>query len=97
MINPINKTILVKPEFRKEKTESGLYLKYSQKLESPPQIGTITHADNPVNVKVGGRVLFRLPKTGNPKGFKLDKESYIYVTEDQIVAIIDPDVEVHIV
>lgn len=97
MINPINKTILVKPEFRKEKTESGLYLKYSQKLESPPQVGVITHADSPSLVKIGDRVLFRLPKTGNPKGFKLDKESYIYLNEEQIVAIIDPDVEVHIV
>lgn len=90
MLIPMKGCLLVEPEFRQDKTDSGFYLKYENKLQAAPNIGVVTHVAGDIkDINPGDRIIFKPPATMNPQGFKYDGKSYIYLEYDQVIAKIE--------
>lgn len=94
-VRPLGDKILVKRDEATTKTESGIYLPESAK--DKPKSGTIQAVGNgalntetgariPLSVKKGDKVIF---SSYAGTEVKLDKDTYLIMSEDDILAIID--------
>jgi chaperonin GroES len=90
---PLNDKIILKPIKEDEKTAAGIIL--PQTVEEKPEKGEVIAVgpgkllENgqraPMSVKVGDIVIF---KKYSPDEIKVDKEEYLIISEDDILAII---------
>jgi chaperonin GroES len=93
-IQPLSDNILIQPETVEEKTKTGIFLPESAKKEKPEQ-GTVVAVGpgkrskdgkhNPVDVKVGDKVLFT--KYG-PNEIEINNKEYLIAREEDILAVI---------
>jgi len=93
-IQPLSDYILIQPESGEEKTKTGIFLPETAKKEKPEQ-GIVVAVGpgkkgkdgkhNPVDVKVGDRVLFT--KYG-PTELEINNKEYIIAREEDILAVI---------
>jgi len=94
-VRPIGDKILVRRDEATEKTESGIYLPESAK--DKPKTGTVqavgTGALNtetgervPLSVKKGDKVIF---SSYAGTEVKLDKDTFLMMSEDDILAVIE--------
>jgi len=93
-IKPLYDRVVIKPQAKKEKTESGIYIPETVDKERP-QMGEIiavgegkimSNGDvKPLKVKVGDKVLFS--KYG-PTEITLEGEEYLITKEEELLAII---------
>lgn len=93
-LKPLNDKIIIKPIKEDEKTRAGIVL--PQTAEEKPEKGEVI-AVGPgkilengqrasMSVKVGDKVIF---KKYSPDEIKIDKEEYLIISEDDILAIIE--------
>lgn len=92
-LKPLNDKIIVKPIKEDEVTATGIVL--PQTAEEKPEKGEVLAVgpgkllENgqraPMSVKVGDRVIF---KKYSPDEIKVDKEEYLIISEDDILAVI---------
>jgi len=94
-IRPLSDHILIEPIKDEEKTKSGILLPETADKEKPEQgkviaVGpgrkTASGKVNPMDVKVGDRVLFT--KYG-PNEIKVDDKEYLIAREEDILAILE--------
>lgn len=93
-LKPLNDKIIIKPIKEDEKTRAGIVL--PQTAEEKPERGEVIAVgpgkllDNgqraSVSVKVGDKVIF---KKYSPDEIKVDKEEYLIISEDDILAIVE--------
>ncbi|MGC9049056.1 MAG: co-chaperone GroES [Patescibacteria group bacterium] len=93
-LKPLNDKIIIKPIKEDKVTAGGIVL--PQTVEEKPEKGEVLAVgpgkllENgqraPMSVKVGDKVVF---KKYSPDEIKLDKEEYLIISEDDILAIID--------
>ena len=94
-IKPIRDKVIVKPIAEDEITKGGIVLPDTVDKERPEKgeviaIGSGKTLDNgqklPMSVKVGDIVMF---KKYSPDEIKIDKEEYLVIAEDDIMAILE--------
>jgi len=92
-LEPLGDKIIVKPTEEQEVTQSGIVL--PQTAKEKPEKGEVVAVGKgkllengeraPLSVKVGDKVVF---KKYSPDEIKIDKEEYLIISEDDILAII---------
>ncbi|NCO23439.1 co-chaperone GroES [bacterium (Candidatus Moisslbacteria) CG12_big_fil_rev_8_21_14_0_65_36_11] len=92
-LEPLGDKIIVKPTEEQEVTQSGIVL--PQTAKEKPEKGEVIAVGKgkllengeraPLSVKVGDKVVF---KKYSPDEIKIDKEEYLIISEDDILAII---------
>lgn len=94
-IKPLSNYILIEPEERKEKTNSGILLPETTEKERPEQgkviavgPGRKTNSGKivPLDIKRGDVVLFT---KYSPNEIKVDNKEYLIAKEEDILAIIE--------
>jgi chaperonin GroES len=94
-LRPLNDKLIVKPIQGEEKTKSGIIIPDSAKEKpqeaeviavGPGKVNETTGARNPIDVKVGDKVLYS-KYSGNE--FKLDGEEVLMLDEGDILAVIE--------
>lgn len=94
-IKPLSNHILIEPEIKEEKTESGILLPETAEKERPetgkviavgPGRKTSTGKIIPLDVKTGDRVVFT--KYG-PNEIEINDKKYLIAREEDILAIIE--------
>jgi chaperonin GroES len=95
MLKPLNNNLIVKPVAKEEVTKSGIVLPDTGKGERPERgeviaIGTGKLLENgtraAMSVKVGDQIVF---KKYTPDEIKIDEETYLVVSEHDVLAIIE--------
>jgi len=92
-LEPLGDKIIIKPTEEQEVTQSGIVL--PQTAKEKPEKGEVIAVGKgkllengeraPLSVKVGDKVVF---KKYSPDEIKIDKEEYLIISEDDILAII---------
>lgn len=94
-LKPINDRVVVKPTPEEQMTKGGILLPDTMDKERPEQgeviaVGEGKLLDNgtraPMSVKVGDTVMF---KKYSPDEIKIDKEEYLVISENDILAILE--------
>jgi chaperonin GroES len=94
-IRPLNENVVVKPITKEEVSASGIVLPDTLDKERPERgeviaIGEGKLLENgqraPMSVKVGDKVMF---KKYSPDEIKIDKEEYLVISQNDILAILE--------
>lgn len=94
-LRPLNDKLIVKPLKAEEKTKSGIIIPDSAKEKpqeaeviavGPGKVNETTGVRNPIDIKVGEKVLYS-KYSGNE--FKLDGEDVLMLDEGDILAVIE--------
>lgn len=86
-LRPLGENVLVKIAKEKNKTESGIVLPESASQEKPQEAKVVAIGDSEkIKVKKGQRVIFA--KYGGTE-FKLEKEEYLILKSEDILAVIE--------
>ena len=94
-VKPLNDNVIVKPISDDVVTKSGIVIPDTVDKEKPEKGEVIAVGDGkvldngqraPMAVKVGDRVMF---KKYSPDEIKIDKEEYLVISQNDILAIIE--------
>lgn len=94
-LRPLNDKLIVKPLKAEEKTKSGIIIPDSAKEKpqeaeviavGPGKVNETTGVRNPIDIKVGEKVLYS-KYSGNE--FKLDGEDVLMLDEGDILAVVE--------
>jgi len=83
-LNPLGDYVVAQQEEAKSKTASGLYLP-DNAAEKPKTAKVVAVGKEAKQVKVGDRIVYKSYSTTD---IKLDKEDYILVKEEDILATV---------
>jgi len=83
-IKPLGERVVVKPFKEEEKTEGGIYLPETASKDKPQQGEVIAVGPDFKGVKKGDKVIFA--KYGGTE-IKIDKEEYLVLGADDVLAI----------
>ena len=93
-IKPLGDRVLIEPESKKEKTETGIYFPDTESKERPERGKIIAIGQGkllesgkyaPMKVKKGDTILFT---KYSPNEFKIDGKEYLIAREEDILAIL---------
>lgn len=94
-LKPLHDNVVVKPSSTEEMTKSGIVLPETASKERPERGEVIAVGPgktlengktNPLNVKVGDKVMFKKYSTDE---IKIDDEKFLLVNESDILAILE--------
>jgi chaperonin GroES len=99
MLKPLNDHVIVKPLKDEQKTESGIIIPDTVNKEKPEKGEIIATGPGklsdsgqrvPLDVKVGDKIVFT---KYSPSEVKFNNETYLVLTESDILAVIEEEVK----